>query len=1249
MYDDKDRRRCEFRTEMKYKKSGYDKIALQQILSDPACCPIDDKGRVLPPSNNVYQTISNLMLEKGSVINHKHVHTIINNNRNGFKQYILDTHNIKEQDLTSFIDEEFSVQVSIHDKEKDIDDSSSFSMIDINLVISSEKWYTIRPEEKIYGNRVYMKLRAGWADVIAEALWLQHQLDCVFTFKNNSVYQSDNAQYFLTIDGSCTECFAKFRGLLLKEPAENVDVIIRCKIDNVNAQAHSNKKRRQLRGDRRRKFADNLINRRKAAVVFRREEAGRLKKFGRKNPPLLPTSTVLRKAKQQRLTSKHGFRFQNPALNLQDKALHGKHSGQIHFIALEKFCCVYWLKEQLQIYISRCRKDPSALLTIDATGGIARRKTKHEPHIFLYQCMLVTNSGSVPVFQMVSADHRALSVAHFLRLIIAANAPIPRVVVTDFGWALMIAVVEIFGKCASFQDYLQRCHDAIKHKVVTLPSTYLRLDVSHLISSVSRWKCLENDRQVRRFYLRCIAKAYQIANFEELTDFIQSILCLALSRYIGYTACKEALPSEEKLQFLNDKIKGVSMKLIEEKDKHTDTNNDDDKRNKVKGNDSWGKDGECENIIEEEKSMLERERVPDDIDNIHSSWKSWIEDMYERAEYDAKQWSACDRSTISAYYNVKFVEKLKRYLLPYVAIWTGIMRPIFRRGSKIATSASAESEFCDVKTREFKGELPMRIDRYVLEHLIKLDNKVILFSNESDVVSEPNDRAMESKQVLTNVDDSQETVDQTDSMHMTKTDSSSHQNASEHHELGRRQPRQTIIGGIYQEESIQSPPHSLNRLNDVQKSIELGDEFGISINDEFSLNSADVHFFSTPEELAPKNRLPETAYKFELKINNATFDVSNCESPEIPEIRVNPKVIAEVAKSDNNIPADNEWTVQENWGGLCKNKRDDDQNEITTKRKRIKPSYLDDVPEWDYIREAKIGRLPVLRNGSGPKAIQIDGFKWNFIQTCAFDSIFQLAMSGLSTNRVYRDNMCSSTSPIIRLAQDVMEKKKVVPRHYLERAKALVALKESLYKKSIKTFTRTIKRLDAKCNAAHLAQYMFGDDPSYSFKVTCSCGYTNAKKEPFVSVNVDTLLNNGFSAIQSAINDCIRIQWSCFQCKREMGVTEKYGAHILIDTSIVTDPNYRKDATLPRYAGNALIHTLESIKKTVTIKKKSYLLVGVVDFLDWKDGVEHYVAYALSGIYWYKYDDIKITPETVNAGTRINPHLLMYAICSNAE
>lgn len=56
----------------------YDKIILQQILSDAKCRTINNKGRVLPPSDEVYQTISKLMADKGSRITPKHVHTIVN-------------------------------------------------------------------------------------------------------------------------------------------------------------------------------------------------------------------------------------------------------------------------------------------------------------------------------------------------------------------------------------------------------------------------------------------------------------------------------------------------------------------------------------------------------------------------------------------------------------------------------------------------------------------------------------------------------------------------------------------------------------------------------------------------------------------------------------------------------------------------------------------------------------------------------------------------------------------------------------------------------------------------------------------------------------------------------------------------------------------------------------------------------------------------------------------------------------------
>lgn len=67
------------------------------------------------------------------------------------------------------------------------DTQISFTSIDINVVISAEKWHAIRPQKKIYNKRIYWKLREGWADIVAEALWVQHHLDCVFAFKNNNV------------------------------------------------------------------------------------------------------------------------------------------------------------------------------------------------------------------------------------------------------------------------------------------------------------------------------------------------------------------------------------------------------------------------------------------------------------------------------------------------------------------------------------------------------------------------------------------------------------------------------------------------------------------------------------------------------------------------------------------------------------------------------------------------------------------------------------------------------------------------------------------------------------------------------------------------------------------------------------------------------------------------------------------------------------------------------------------------------
>jgi len=88
--------------------------------------------------------------------------------------------------------------------------------------------------------------------------------------------------------------------------------------------------------------------------------------------------------------------------------------------------------------------------------------------------------------------------------------------------------------------------------------------------------------------------------------------------------------------------------------------------------------------------------------------------------------------------NPEAAKQIRTRLLPYVPIWTGIMRPYFKRSTEIATSSSVEAEFSDLKNRGFKGQLPMRADKFIFQHLDFVDTKIMLTSNEKDIKSSKN-------------------------------------------------------------------------------------------------------------------------------------------------------------------------------------------------------------------------------------------------------------------------------------------------------------------------------------------------------------------------------------------------------------------------------------------------------------------------------------------------------------------------------
>lgn len=154
-------------------------------------------------------------------------------------------------------------------------------------------------------------------------------------------------------------------------------------------------------------------------------------------------------------------------------------------------------------------------------------------------------------------------------------------------------------------------------------------------------------------------------------------------------------------------------------------------------------------------------------------------------------------------------------------------------------------------------------------------------------------------------------------------------------------------------------------------------------------------------------------------------------------------------------------------------------------KKRAKPSYLDKCLEWDYLKNIKSFNLSLIINGSKCRPIKKGQSMMTVQETCAFDSLLQLVASGIATHTAYRNAVQSSSDNIFRLAKSLLEDGRILSKHYHERASILQNL--PLFRDSIKSYTRGIKRLNANCNVAHLADNLFENEPSCTI-TTCTCG-----------------------------------------------------------------------------------------------------------------------------------------------------------------
>lgn len=171
----------------------------------------------------------------------------------------------------------------------------------------------------------------------------------------------------------------------------------------------------------------------------------------------------------------------------------------------------HWTKEQLAIY----EQHPFTLY-IDATRSVIKKVALPNgelcSHIYLYQAVGQVENKTVPIFQMASLVQNTNAISHWLNEFLhigvtqKASFPTPKEVVTDFDKALLGAVSRVFAQKPSLKMYLSCNYDLLTEKTSVVPPCLLRLDISHLMNMVARWKCFASKlARVRQMYLRSVA------------------------------------------------------------------------------------------------------------------------------------------------------------------------------------------------------------------------------------------------------------------------------------------------------------------------------------------------------------------------------------------------------------------------------------------------------------------------------------------------------------------------------------------------------------------------------------------------------------------------------------------------------------------------------------------------------------------------------------------------------------------------
>lgn len=199
---------------------------------------------------------------------------------------------------------------------------------------------------------------------------------------------------------------------------------------------------------------------------------------------------TLRKAKQEYKDKILGIQYKCPVDSLVEFKLNSIYSGSIHCIGNCPFFFYYLKNHQIAIY-----KDASkeyTKLSIDATGSLIKKIKRTSlqllsANIFLYEGVLSTKFGHIPVLQMLSEKQNTLAIYNWLASWMAKGLRPPNEFVSDYSRALLSASSRAFFNGSSIDCYIVNyVFNLLIGQKKNVPDTFLRLDVAHMVKIICR-------------------------------------------------------------------------------------------------------------------------------------------------------------------------------------------------------------------------------------------------------------------------------------------------------------------------------------------------------------------------------------------------------------------------------------------------------------------------------------------------------------------------------------------------------------------------------------------------------------------------------------------------------------------------------------------------------------------------------------------------------------------------------------------